>query len=264
MEETLWVFGTEQSPGNPANVRWIDGVPPDDHALQAIARDKGLPVCCFVASSEGECRVRFFTSQRELPFCGHGALAAGAAMIMRNGGAEARFSVGQRVVQVERQQELFVLRSEGASLRDSVPVPEELRVALGLSSDQVRSCKLASIGSPKALVELDTTETLAAVSPDPARLVAWSLQHAVNGAYLYFRQGPTSALARAFNPLSGALEDAATGVAVGALAWALEVQFGSWLCVTQLPHGEPACQLHARRVEPLSTEVGGRVRAAPP
>jgi PhzF family phenazine biosynthesis protein len=48
----------------------------DSAWLQAIATELGMPATAFVAPTEGEWRLRWFTVTSELELCGHGTLAA--------------------------------------------------------------------------------------------------------------------------------------------------------------------------------------------
>jgi len=83
---------------------------------------------------------------------------------------------------------------------------------------------VGSIGSPKWIVPVESRAALYAIRPNGDALASASRKHGVNGAYVYCPDTvyPTAqAHARAFNPLSGSLEDRATGAAAGALAWLL-------------------------------------------
>jgi predicted PhzF superfamily epimerase YddE/YHI9 len=77
---------------------------------------------------------------------------------------------------------------------------------------------VASVGSPKLLVEVDSVATLDGLQPDLRRIVEWGKANGVNGCYVYCRTGQDQYEGRNFNHLDPALEDSATGVAAGALA----------------------------------------------
>jgi predicted PhzF superfamily epimerase YddE/YHI9 len=85
----------------------------------------------------------------------------------------------------------------------------------------VSAPRVASVGSPKLLVEVRDADTLYGLSPDLAGITAWGKQHGVNGLYVYCRLDAGTVEGRNFNHLDPALEDSATGVAAGALAVAL-------------------------------------------
>lgn len=81
--------------------------------------------------------------------------------------------------------------------------------------------RLASVGSPKLLLEVDSVETLYALAPDLALIHVWGKEAGVNGCYAWCRTGDGEVEGRNFNHLEPQLEDSATGVAAGALALAL-------------------------------------------
>jgi predicted PhzF superfamily epimerase YddE/YHI9 len=79
---------------------------------------------------------------------------------------------------------------------------------------------LASVGSPKLLIEVGDAATLHALRPPLERIVDWGKANGVNGCYVYCKVGEDAYEGRNFNHLDAAQEDLATGVAAGALsAW---------------------------------------------
>ena len=81
---------------------------------------------------------------------------------------------------------------------------------------------VASIGSPKLLLEVADRTTLRALRPNLELIADWSALHQVSGCYAYCRTGNNTYEGRNFNHLDPAQEDSATGVAAGALAWHLQ------------------------------------------
>jgi PhzF family phenazine biosynthesis protein len=260
-DERHLVFGTEMGGGNPAGVILVSGQV-DAATLQARATAVGLPVSAFIQSGTRP-SVRFFTRSAELPFCGHGALAAGAAIMARSGADHATLLCGTSEVRVERRDQLFVLTATTAWVREEMPAASDLLQALGVCADQVARLKVASVGSPKAIVELRHERILRQLAPDFEALARWSQDNQVNGAYVYAMASEGHPLARAFNPLGGNDEDAATGVGAGALAWALDHPLLEWLRVLQVGAHSDRCELYARRLDERRTEVGGRVSRLP-
>jgi PhzF family phenazine biosynthesis protein len=262
VHERWMAFGTGSDDGNAAAVFWLDPLP-SAARLQELAKEADLPVSAFLLNTV-PVQVRFFTRTAELPFCGHGALAVGASLMNRTGQSTASFQAASQSAQVQRRGELAVLVADQAWVKPEVPEPDELFAALGATPQQVRRARVASIGSPKAVVELHEAHILTSLAPNAEALITWSRANQVNGAYVVATDPEGGLLARAFNPLGGTFEDAATGVAAGALVWAIEKPFGEWQRILQIPSGASPCELHARRVGPQKTEVGGRVVRALP
>lgn len=76
---------------------------------------------------------------------------------------------------------------------------------------------VASIGSPKLLVEMVSPEALYALRPHLHEIVEWGKTSAISGCYAYAHREGNEYEGRNFNHLEESLEDAATGVAAGAL-----------------------------------------------
>lgn len=77
------VFTTAPGKGNPAGiVLAADAI--SDSAMQAIAARTGFPDTAFVSSaSDADCRIRYFSSRREVELCGHATIAAAIALHAR-------------------------------------------------------------------------------------------------------------------------------------------------------------------------------------
>jgi trans-2,3-dihydro-3-hydroxyanthranilate isomerase len=224
--------------GNAATVVWIDGEAGSSQ-LAEMARDAGTPVCAFLLPGSPR-RARFFTAASELTLCGHGALAAGYAEAVRLERRTVSLEAGGEYLRIERGDAglaYLVLSASGTCepVRDPAPV----LAALGLEPEDLEGngIVVASTGSPKWLVRLRGRDRLAAMRPDMAALARISEEAEVNGAYVYVsgaEAAPADILARGFNPRGGVAEDAATGAAAAALAWALRDQTqGRWLVVDQ-------------------------------
>lgn len=71
--------------GNPAGV-WIGAALPDAAEMQRIAHEIGFSETAFAATmEEGGYRVRYFSPEAEVPFCGHATIALGAALAAGQG-----------------------------------------------------------------------------------------------------------------------------------------------------------------------------------
>jgi PhzF family phenazine biosynthesis protein len=219
-----FVFASDMEQGNEARVVLHGPGALSTDEMQRWAAEQGAPVAAFVeAGDTDERRVRFFTARTELPYCGHGALAAGRVLLDQIRADHGALLVGEQRIEIQRT---------GSRVTALITRPVELELeaepgavlaCLGLT-EAVSPVWRASIGSPKWLVEVANLAALYAVRVDAPALSALSRERAVNGVYLYTRSGTlpgVDAEARGFNPRSGALEDSATGVGAGALAWAL-------------------------------------------
>lgn len=211
-------FGVRAGEGNRALV--VQGGPAGEGERQAFARAGNASSCVFI---DGDVLDYYYPHMRS-PLCLHATLAA-AHVLFAQQGSSAPLTVttalrGQPLTLTREGDAIFVAlrRQPVEALAPAVELVAELLAAPGLvlASAPV----VASVGSPKLLVEVKDSATLHGLRPDLARIVAWGKANGVNGCYAYCSTGESEYEGRNFNHLDAALEDSATGVAAGALsAW---------------------------------------------
>lgn len=244
--QELNCFGAAPGGGNPALV--VEGGPAaqDERAALARARNKAT---VFVDGTV----LDYHYPHKRSPLCLHATLAAGAVLFARQGSA-APITVSTAMTGQPLQ-----LRQDGADLlvrlqRQPAPAATaDVAALLGTAGP----AQVASVGSPKLLVEVADAATLRALAPDLAAITAWGERHGVNGIYAWCHLPDGSIEGRNFNHLDPALEDSATGVAAGALAAVL----GRAITVRQgAALGRP-CLIRARP-DGGAILVGGRAEPA--
>ncbi|WP_322096789.1 PhzF family phenazine biosynthesis protein, partial [Pelagibius sp.] len=77
-------FSKGEEGGNPAGVA-IDERLPEAAEMQRIAAEVGFSETAFAAPHGEGWRVRYFSPESEVPFCGHATIALGAALAMAQG-----------------------------------------------------------------------------------------------------------------------------------------------------------------------------------
>ena len=82
--QRIAAFSDGEAGGNPAGVVIGDALP-DSAEMQRIAAEVGFSETAFAAPLEGGWRVRYFSPESEVPFCGHATIALGAALARRSG-----------------------------------------------------------------------------------------------------------------------------------------------------------------------------------
>jgi len=70
--------------GNPAGVVLCDALP-SDAEMQRIAAEVGFSETAFAMCTGTAWRVRYFSPEAEVPFCGHATIALGAALALARG-----------------------------------------------------------------------------------------------------------------------------------------------------------------------------------
>ncbi|MDQ1082551.1 MULTISPECIES: PhzF family phenazine biosynthesis protein [Microbacterium] len=96
----LLAFAAEPGGGNPAGVV-LEAADLDDAQMQRIAADLGHPETAFVTARDGRrIRVRYFSPDDEVPFCGHATIATAVALAEVDGPGEFVFDTAAGSVDV--------------------------------------------------------------------------------------------------------------------------------------------------------------------
>lgn len=223
--QRISAFSNGDAGGNPAGVLIGDSLP-DVAAMQRIAREVGYSETAFAAPEAGGWRVRYFSPQSEVPFCGHATIALGAALAMRQGdGVQALVLNDARItVEGRREGELFAASLQSPPTRSAALDPDLLTSALHLldleAADLDPRLAPARIhaGADHLLLALTDRQRLARMDYDleagrtlmtAAGLVTIALVHAREPQHFDVRNAFAS---------GGVLEDPATGAAAAALA----------------------------------------------
>ena len=253
-------FGEHADNGNPALVI-EDGLSSSD-ARQAYTREHNM-TCVWIDPSDEPgvaAVVDYFYPHTRSPLCLHATLAVGQRLFMLHGlGNELTVKTavgGQRLGLIAGTNgEMFVrLQARDALQPDVAPdLIERLLAVPGLAP--LTPPHVASVGSPKLLVEVEDTAALYRLVPDLPAIVAWGKGVGVNGLYVYCRLHNGSYEGRNFNHIDAALEDSATGVAAGALTALL----GHSITLLQGRSTGRACRIRTH-IDGQDIFVGGKVQ----
>ncbi|KQZ41501.1 PhzF family phenazine biosynthesis protein [Duganella sp. Root1480D1] len=209
----LKCFGARPGQGNAALVVF-DG-PAAAEERQAFAKAANKSACVFVDGAT----LDYYYPHTRSALCLHATLAAARVLLADSPGA--------LTVRTAMHGQELVLRRSGAAIFASLApqaapevappadLAERLLAAPGLAI--VTPPAVASVGSPKMLVEVANSATLQALHPNLAAIVDWGKANGVNGIYAWCRRTDGAFEGRNFNHLDPAIEDSATGVAAGAL-----------------------------------------------
>lgn len=280
--ETCDVFTSVRFGGNPlALVYGADGL--ETEALAAIAREFNLSETVFILPPEREpadVRLRIFTPGMELPFAGHPNVGA-AVMIARRLAHE-----GDQLILEQPAGHVTAWLTRGAGgvpVAAEVEAPRPLTIGAILDRAAIADCValpvsaihinahpplLAGCGVPFAIAEVEDVAQLAAATPDilAMRKAFGPLPSPPVGLLLHTPLGVGRRRARMFAPLSGVVEDPATGGAnVGLAGLLLHLAGGSTLALEVEQGGDmgrPSLLILAARREADGTirvRVGGGV-----
>lgn len=233
-------FGTPDTDGNPAAV--VEDYLGDDFEKQQLATKLNLPVTVFVNQVNDDICLRFFYPATEMPLCIHGVLAA-AYILMERAGTKQFNATTKDLHQLTVEKiatDTVQLEIKMGEVLPFKVAEADLDKMLATDSQNVVDTNLplcvATVGSPKLLVPLMHHKTLALLKPNFDFIIQWSKENNINGLYVYTAEVGNKKIdfiARGFNPKGGSHEDAATGVAAGALYTALGYPMGKTICISQ-------------------------------
>lgn len=211
--------------GNPAGVL-IAPTLPSVSAMQAIAAEVGFSETAFAAPEGAGWRVRYFSPEAEVPFCGHATIALGAALALQEGDQVFDLALNDALITVEgrRHGDLLAAALQSPPTRSAPAEPELVAAALRLFDlapgdlDPLLPPGAIHAGADHLVLALADRDRLAHMAYDlgqgrelmqAAGLVTIALVHARDHRSFDVRNAFAS---------SGIVEDPATGAAAAAFA----------------------------------------------
>jgi PhzF family phenazine biosynthesis protein len=257
-------FSSGSQGGNPAGVLIRDELP-DEAQMQRMAAEVGFSETAFVAPlAQGASlgvepsafRVRYFSPEVEVPFCGHATIALGAALAHRFGPGSYRLAINAGEISVSAEQsgavyEAALQSPPTRSMQVAPALVDEYLHLLGYSRDELDA------RIPPARIHAGADHLVLALrSRDALRRMTYVLSQ---GQRLMLRDGFVTLLllhaqseqvfhTRNAFASGGVLEDPATGAATAALAGYLrdlQWRHGGRLHITQGEDMGMRSELHA-------------------
>lgn len=230
-------FSTTPDGGNPAGVVLNAGTLTVDH-MQRIATDVGYAETAFITEFpvEGDprrARIRYFSPESEVPFCGHATIATAVALAHRDGLGALTFAtgIGDITLQTSECDGLF------SAAFTSVPpivteIPDdvlaELLEVLDLSVVDLRADyphRFAYAGNTHPVLVLRDDERFDSFAFDPDRLREIMNRRGWPATVMVMRViSATEFEARNLFPVGDITEDPATGAAAAAFGGYLRTQ----------------------------------------
>ncbi|WP_274610353.1 PhzF family phenazine biosynthesis protein [Pseudomonas sp. TH31] len=219
-------FGTGPNSGNEALVIFEGASSGRSIAeRQRFAAAQKAKACVFINIMEdgvGPCVLDFYYPHARSPLCLHASLAAAYYLHTHNVAeycGSVLTSMNKQLLTFTHSGNELHISVEPDQVNMSVPSICVIAKLLGCTESAIKSpAAIASIGSPKLLVEMVSPEALYALRPALNGIVEWGQAAAVSGVYAYAHRELNKYEGRNFNHLDESMEDAATGVAAGALS----------------------------------------------
>ncbi|RUX93927.1 MULTISPECIES: PhzF family phenazine biosynthesis protein [unclassified Mesorhizobium] len=218
-------FSDGNTGGNPAGVL-ISDILPDAADMQLLAAQVGFSETAFAAPEGDGWRVRYFSPETEVPFCGHATIALGAALVRQFGDGVFPLTLNQASITVEgfRDGVNVAAALQSPPTRSKPASPELISEALALfgytSSDLDPAIPPALIhgGADHLVLALKSRQALAAMSYDLKAGQALMRREGLVTILLAYVETPR--LFHTRNPFAsgGVYEDPATGASTAAFA----------------------------------------------
>lgn len=218
-------FTSGDAGGNPAGVM-IRAALPEEPAMQRIAAEMGFSETVFAAPHEDGWRVRYFSPDGEVAFCGHATIALGAVLAQQHGDGIFPLTTNHARVTVEGRAHgdgaMAALQSPATSSAPAAPalVREALQLfgyTLADLDDRIPPA-IASGGVRHLVLALASRDKLRAMRYELGAGRGLMQRHGLTTIALVHAETPRCFHAR--NPFAsgGVYEDPATGAAAAALA----------------------------------------------
>lgn len=211
--------------GNPAGVHLAESLP-SDVEMQRIATEVGFSETAFAAATVNGWRVRYFSPESEVPFCGHATIALGAALALQDGDGVFALTLNRASITVEgrRDGDAIAAALQSPPTRTAAASASLVEAALRLFGykpddlDPGLPAMLAHGGADHLILGLKTRKALAAMTYEMDAGRELMNRAGLVTILLAFAESPQRFHTR--NPFAsgGVYEDPATGAATAAFA----------------------------------------------
>ncbi|TPJ56674.1 PhzF family phenazine biosynthesis protein [Mesorhizobium sp. B2-7-1] len=218
-------FSDGNTGGNPAGVV-IGEALPGAADMQRVAAEVGFSETAFAAPEGDGWRVRYFSPESEVPFCGHATIALGAALVGKFGDGVFKLALNQAGITVEgfRDGANFAAALQSPPTRSTPASAELVGEALALFGykpgdlDPAIPPALIHGGADHLVLALKSREALAAMAYDLKKGQSFMRREGLVTILLAYAETPR--LFHTRNPFAsgGVYEDPATGAATAAFA----------------------------------------------
>jgi PhzF family phenazine biosynthesis protein len=261
-------FSDGEQGGNPAGV-WIGAALPEESEMQRLAHEVGFSETAFAARDGERFRVRYFSPEAEVPFCGHATIALGAALAREFGDGVYPLTLNQAAITVEGRRDgaLTSAALQSPPTRSAPADPQLVAAALDLFGYRASDLDprippgLAHAGNDHLVLALASRELLAAMRYELA--AGRVLMRAYGMPTIVLAWAESARLFHTRNPFAfgGVYEDPATGSGTAALAaWLRDIGWphGGAIDVVQGEDMGMRSRLHAS----MGADPGGSIRVA--
>ena len=223
--QKIAAFSLRGKGGNPAGVVIADQMPHESTML-SIAADIGYSETAFLCQLSDGWRIRYFSPEIEVPFCGHATIASGAELGSRLGAGTYKLYLNDAEIDVTVETTAYdqILVSLQSPATASEPAPrefvDEAMRLLGLHDDDIDPnfpIRFASAGAKHLIIVLKDRQRLAEMDYEFEPMKALMLSQEVITISLLWPDSDAMFHSRNAFAAGGVFEDPATGAAAAAL-----------------------------------------------
>ena len=172
--QTVNVFAADGAlTGNPLCV-FESGVPFDDVAMQAIARQMNHPETVFLLPSrEADAQLRIFTPAYEMPFAGHPVLGSAHVVfqLQKKENPHLKLETRAGIIPVWAENDIWSLQCKTPTYRAPEATPQQLATALGIRESDIGPSPLfVNTGTEQLIVHLTNRDGLMYCRPKAAAM----------------------------------------------------------------------------------------------
>lgn len=220
-------FTTDPAGGNPAGVV-LDAAALNDAEMQRIAAEVGYSETAFVVQGDPgqhRYRLRYFSPEAEVAFCGHATVATAIALAERLGPGAVTFDIGpgEMRLTVDKDEDdnlratftSVPTRSRPATRDEWVPILECLDWSES-ELDPTYPPAVAFAGNNHLVLAAASRQRLAQLTYDFEALADHMRANDLTTVHLVWAESPALFHARDPFPIGGVVEDPATGAAAAA------------------------------------------------
>jgi len=237
-------FATERSGGNPAGYIWLNSQSDisEKEMLQIAKELKGFvnEVGYVFRTSEDRFDLKYFSSEREVDFCGHATIAIMYDLIKNDTTLlqldllQIHTNRGELSVEnrIEKEDAVFIMSPEPVE-KERVPDVQNLADKLKIKTDEIENgypISVINAGLSTLLVPIKSLQSILNISPDLEELKHFCFNSGIDIIEVFtddVANESNNFRTRVFAPTFGYIEDPATGSGNSALGYYM-IKHGLW------------------------------------
>lgn len=221
---TINAFAKTTNGGNPAGVVLnADGL--SEEKMKKIAKIIGFSETAFIMESDkADFKLRFFTPNEEVDFCGHATIAAFSVLLNTNNIKSGSYTQETKagILRVDVMENSTIMMNQSKAEFFEILDYEEVADSLNIRIDDFNTilpCQIVTTGLRDIIIPIRNRDILDSIKPNFDKVADISRKYDVIGYHMFVLDAiEGTAYCRNLAPLYEIDEESATGTSSGALA----------------------------------------------